>query len=325
LALRGVANFGLVQAYCKNYSAADPKGIPMMLESNPLAKPARKTVGESVAQIEKDLFDARVLLSSSSFTETELNRFNIPAFQARVALYKGDLTAAKKYALEVINSEEFHQKDLVSGDDFRNMWTDTEEGPNEILFKIKNSLSSSVGSLWTTTSDFIYISPSDKLSNIYEAGDVRKDAFIAEDQYGSRYVNKFYTSDRGARVVDIKVCRISEMYFIVAEACAKTNKLDSSNFLLNKIRKARIPGYPDQTYTSESQMMDEILDERLREFAFEGMRFWDLKRNRRAVERESSDAEENWRTMPANSYRFVLPIPNDEILANPNMVQNDNY
>jgi hypothetical protein len=325
LALRGVANFGLVQAYCKNYSAADPKGIPIMLESNPLAKPARKTVGESVAQIEKDLFDARVLLSSSSFTETEMNKFNIPAFQARVALYKGDLNAAKNFALDVIGNVPTHQKDLVSGVNFSNMWTDTEEGPNEILFKIKNSLSSSVGSLWTTTSDFIYISPSDKLSNIYEASDVRKDAYIAEDQYGSRYVNKFYTSDRGARVVDIKVCRISEMYFIVAEACAKTNKLDSANFLLNKIRKARIPGYVDQTYTSESQMMEEILDERLREFAFEGMRFWDLKRNRRSVIRSASDAEESWRTMPANSYRFILPIPNDEILANPNMVQNDNY
>jgi hypothetical protein len=321
LALRAIGHFGILQAYCKNYNPTDPKGIPVMLESNPLAKPARKTVAQSVAQIEQDLNEAMSLLLTSTFTETLLNRFNIPAFQARVALYKGDMNAAKSYALDVINSR---KKTLSNRADFPLIWID--ESQDEVLFMIKNSLSTGVGSLWTTTSDFIYISPSDKLFNIYENGDVRKDTYIGVDDYGSRYVNKFYEStDRGARIVDIKVCRISEMYLIVAEACAKTNKLDSANLFLNTVKRARIANYTDQTFNSESQMMDEILEERLREFAFEGMRFWDLKRNNKSVVRSSTDAEENWRAMPAGSFRFVMPIPNDEILANPNMVQNDNY
>jgi hypothetical protein len=67
------------------------------------------------------------------------------------------------------------------------------------------------------------------------------------------------------------------------------------------------------------------LQERYKELAFEGFRFWDLKRNNLSVERLSSDASAEWQTLSSGNYRFVLPIPNSELLANPNMVQNDNY
>src|SRR5690606_18387631 len=45
LAMRAISHFGLIQSYSGVY---DPNalGVPVMLESNPLARPARNTMGE---------------------------------------------------------------------------------------------------------------------------------------------------------------------------------------------------------------------------------------------------------------------------------------
>ena len=67
LAMRAIAHFGLLQSYCKNYDPADARGVPVMLVSNPLAKPARNTMGEVMAQIESDLSAAKALLPAVTF------------------------------------------------------------------------------------------------------------------------------------------------------------------------------------------------------------------------------------------------------------------
>jgi hypothetical protein len=69
------------------------------------------------------------------------------------------------------------------------------------------------------------------------------------------------------------------------------------------------------------------LDERFKELCFEGFRFFDLKRNALPVARAASDVppQLSWNTLPANDHRFALPIPQHEIFANHNMVQNPGY
>jgi hypothetical protein len=326
LAMRAISHFGLLQAYCKNYNAADPKGVPVMLVSNPVAKPARKSMGEVMNQIEADLAEAKLLLpavSVSSFRDTVLNRVNVAAYQARIALYKKDYDAAANYATEVISTS---VRPLVSGTQFAAIWTD-DDVSSEVLFRIRFATSTSVGGIWTTTGGSIYVAPSDKLTGKYTSDDVRATAYIGEDASGNRYVNKFFSSSRGGRVVDLKACRMAEMYLIRAEANARKASPDiaSASTDLNRLRRARIDAYVDETFSNATALINAIMDERFKELAFEGFRFWDLKRNNLPVDRSASDAAEAWRTLPATSHRFVLPIPNDEILANPNMVQNDNY
>ena len=94
---------------------------------------------------------------------------------------------------------------------------------------------------------------------------------------------------------------------------------------LNALRSNRITGYTNETFASASVLIDAIMLERYKELAFEGFRFWDLKRNDLPVNRLASDASADWQTLPVGNYRFVLPIPNSEILANPNIRQNDGY
>ncbi len=326
LALRGIAHFGLLQAYSKNYNPADPLGVPVMLVSDPLAKPARNTMGEVMAQIEKDLADAKAILpavTAATFTDTTINRINLAAFQARIALYKGDYDNAVTFATEVIGSG---IKPLVSGANFSGIWTDANS--NETLFRVRYLTSTAIGGLWTTTGGVIYIAPSDKLTASYDpATDIRYSTYIGTTSGGDRYLNKFYNSSRGGRVVDMKVCRIAEMYLLRAEANARkaSPNLTAASADLNAVRAARITGYVNETLTTVNDAVTAILNERFKELAFEGFRFFDLKRNNLPVSRNASDASPDWQTLPAGNFRFVMPIPNSEINANPNTVQNEGY
>ncbi len=325
LAMRAIAHFELLQSYCKNYDPADPRGVPVMLVSNPVAKPARNTMGEVMAQIEADLTEARNLLpaiSNSEFTDTVMNRINVAAYQARIALYKKDYNQAITYATEVITSG---IKPLVSGAQFAAIWTD--DVADEVLFRIRYATSTAIGGLFTTTGGNVYVAPSDKLIASYDANDVRASAYVGTNPSGNKYVKKFFTSARGGRVVDLKSCRMAEMYLIRAEANARksTPDLTAGAADLNTLRSNRISGYTNASFSSASVLIDAVMEERFKELAFEGFRFWDLKRNNLSVERSASDASAAWQTLPAGNYRFVLPIPNTELLSNPNMVQNDNY
>lgn len=325
LGLRALGHFGLLQSYSKVYDYNEPLGVPLMLVSNATGQPARNTVGEVMDQIVADLADAKALLpdvTPADFTDTVLNKVNIAAYQARIALYRKDYDQAIAFATEVINS---NVKPLASGAAFASIWTD--QSANEILFKIRYETSNAIGSLWTTAGGDIYIAPSDKLRASYSGSDIRGTVYIGQNSTGNYYVNKFFESARGGRVVHMKAARIAEMYLIRAEANARKASPDIAAAAadLNLLRSNRIAGYVDQTFADVNVLINEIMEERFKELAFEGFRFFDLKRNGLPVQRLASDANPEWAELPANSFRFVLPIPRDEINANPNVVQNNGY
>ncbi len=324
LAIRAISHFGLLQAYCKNYNPGESKGVPLMLVSDALGKPARNTMGQVMAQIETDLSQAKTLLPAQTvltFKDTVMNRVNIAAYQARIALYKKDYAAAITYSSEVINSA---VKPLVTGTAFAGIWTDANS--NETLFRIRYATSTALGGLWTTTGGQYYISPSDKLVATYGADDIRKAAYIGTSG-SDNYVNKYFASSRGGRVLDMKASRIAEMYLIRAEAHAKKASPDLASGAadLNALRTQRIVPYTNETFATAADLSIAVLNERYKELPFEGFRFWDLKLNNLPVVRLASDASPAWQTLPASSSLFILPVPKSEVLLNPNMTQNDGY
>lgn len=325
LALRALGHFELIQCYSKKYDAADAMGVPLMLKSDLLGKPARNTVAEVVTQIEADLNTAKGLVSDASagsYNSLEFNKMSVTALEARVALHKGEWQKAVDYATTVINS---NVRPLVTGDDFRGIWTD--QNTNETLFRLRYENNNTNGAIWTGTGGNVILSPSDKLTNMYDNADIRRNTFIG-DLSGKRTVNKFFVSSRGGRIVDAKPIRTAEMYLIRAEAYAR---LASPNIAagaadLNLLRTNRIAGYSNQTFGSATELINAVIDERFKELCFEGFRFFDLKRLGLPVQRNSSDVDSpNWQTLPADNFRFTFPIPQDEILANPNMVPNPGY
>ncbi|HRN92748.1 MAG TPA: RagB/SusD family nutrient uptake outer membrane protein [Ferruginibacter sp.] len=325
IGLRALGHFGLLQSYTKVYDPNDQLGVPLMLSSNATGLPARNTVGEVMNQIITDLAEAKSLLpdvTPADFTDTVLNKVNIAAYQARIALYRRDYDQAIAFASEVINS---NVKPLASGPAFASIWTD--QSANEVLFKIRYETSTAIGSLWTTLNGNVYIAPSDKLRASYSGTDVRATAYVGQDANNNYYVKKFFESARGGRIVHLKAARTAEMYLIRAEANARkaTPDIAAAAADLNFLRSNRIGGYVDQSFSNINVLINEIMEERFKELAFEGFRYFDLKRNGLPVQRLLSDANAQWAELPANSFRFVLPIPRSEINANPNMIQNDGY
>lgn len=324
LALRAVAHFSLLEFYADRYDPAK-LGVPVMLQSEVFVTKPRNTQGEVMAQIEKDLADAKALLPAvtpASFSDTVMNQVNIAGYQARIALYKRDYSAAITHATTVINSM---VKPLASAAVFPNIWQDASSA--EVLVRRRMATTTSLGALYTLPGGQIYISPSDKLVAALPAGDVRRATFIGTSG-GNNYVNKYFTSSRGGRAVDIKIMRIAEMYLIRAEAYARTGNagdvaLGAAD--LNTLRAARITGYIPVTFATGDALATAILDERFKELCFEGFRFFDLKRNNLPIQRLPSDASADHQTLAAGSFRFTLPIPLFELQANPATVQNPGY
>lgn len=130
------------------------------------------------------------------------------------------------------------------------------------------------------------------------------------------------TTANGNLVNDIKICRISEMYFIKAEAQIHAGLLADAANTLKAIRDKRYSrSQPAPSYANAQEAWKDVLKERRIEFAFEGYRFIDLKRlgllANEGIVRDNRDCEINGAcSLPVTDYRFTLPIPISEITAN---------
>lgn len=127
---------------------------------------------------------------------------------------------------------------------------------------------------------------------------------------------------------DVFVIRLAEMYLIAAEAEFKLNNLASAATYINKIRnRAAIPGREAaMAITAGDVNLDFILDERARELAGEQLRWFDLKRTNKLVERITKlnpDASPY-----VKPFHLVRPIPQIQIDAVTNkseFTQNEQY
>lgn len=114
---------------------------------------------------------------------------------------------------------------------------------------------------------------------------------------------------------DVFVMRLAEMYLIAAEAEFKIGKLDSAAYYINVVRtRAALPGRTANMQITPAQVtLDFILDERAREFAGEQMRWFDLKRTNKLVDRVKGL---NPDAAPfIQSFHIVRPIPQSQIDA----------
>lgn len=166
-------------------------------------------------------------------------------------------------------------------------------------------------------------SPSQKLVNLIDAGDGRKDfatAYITLSNNQRKYYTKKY-KDLSTGTDNVIVFRNAEMYLIRAEANYMLDSIANLNAILadiNTIRnRANLPGIePTGIGNSLIGLIDK---EKQIEFAFEGKRWFDLIRTGKALG-----------IVPTVNqvYQFLFPIPQSEIIANPNINiedQNEGY
>ncbi|MFB6455266.1 RagB/SusD family nutrient uptake outer membrane protein [Chitinophaga sp. Hz27] len=341
LFLRAYTHFELFRYYCTNYIPGK-MAMPYM-EAATLSNQSRMDMEPYFQKLNADLAAAKALVPASLADKNRVNQATVSALQARVALYTKDWAKAETYATEFIN-----QLPLATMAQFPGIWTDANTA--EVSYQIvRPSSSARLGSLWRGTSTApggvvkvgsITWLPSDKLWNMYDqTNDIRFTAYLvneplltADNNRPSKIIKKYagggYNST-SENVANAKVFRTGEMYLIRAEARAEQNKFTGANSAesdLNDLRTARIKAYVPVVLASKDAAISAIMDERFKELPFEGHRFWDLKRRGLAVSRLASDAPNaNAVTLPADNFRFVMPIPQTELNANKLMKQNDGY
>jgi starch-binding outer membrane protein, SusD/RagB family len=324
-ALKAMAYYEtLIYVMPPGYNAAAP-GLALVNETCLTCTPARNSVGDVVAEIERLLGLARastLIPNAPTGNAIKLCKAVIATYQARVALLKRAFPAAATFASDAIT---FSGKTLPTTPSamFSPYWSDANE--SESIFKFRNQVTPQLS--WRDTNGDVFFEPSDKLKALFDrTNDTRFATYFGAIGTDTSNVIKYKGSTFGATINDLKLIRLAELYLIRAEANAEANQLLAAANDLNALRKARITGYVDQTFTVQQTLIDAVVAERSKELCFEGFRFFDLKRKGLPINRLASDVQSlAWQNLPAGDYRFTLPIPQDAINANPNTTQNPGY
>jgi hypothetical protein len=331
LALRALMYFELVKHFSRPYTVVGPTalGVPLVLTNDPFNKPSRNTLGEVYAQIEKDLKDAIPLLTDEERSSGYINEWAAKGILARMYQFKGDWGNALTTAQDIINNSGYTLIDLST---FTNYWrsnTARNDGL-ETLFEVVNDL---VGNAANDALSYFYDQAgygdalaANALYNLYPASDIRKSLILPSSptRGNVRVVNKYPNSTQPEKD-EVKIIRLSEVYLIAAEAAYNLNNELLAKEYLNAIGSRRDIAFVPYTSTGAA-LLNDILLERRKELAFEGHRYWDLARYNLPVTRVNT--ANNYAGVPLTiaptNFRRILPIPQTELDANPNIRNQQN-
>ena len=339
-ALRALAHFDLLQDYGQHFvsgqGGANSLGVPYVKTYKDPAnlEPARATVASNIGDIAGDLTTAINMMNDSYNTTTSyMTKAGAYAILARAALYAGSVDpslystadSAAKWVIansgaSPVGASGFtasYVTDNASNSIFELAMSGTDNrGINGIANILRGP---TYGDVRVLTGD----GANPDLMDIYDAEDVR----AASDMLGTAQgyptmLGKFPTMNGSD---NITLFRIEEMHLIAAETSLRAGNAADALTYLNNIPAIR--GLGAGYYASAT--LENILLERRKEFAFEGLRFHDL--SRMGMDMPLIDAfkqlnDDKTGTPPTfGSYRYAYPISLSERNANPNMVQNYGY
>jgi starch-binding outer membrane protein, SusD/RagB family len=297
---------------------------------------SRNTNVEVYTQVEADLLQAIALLPTANLGTANVYRASKAAAQAllaRVYLYWGRNDRAEALATEAMATAGLTNDGtgLVTSANYVSSFN-TFPNP-ESLFEVEirqvdwstvdgvNNSVSSLASNATPGAQFI-LSASLQLIASYEPGDIRLQTWTPTTRAG--FAGAVYSSNkwRGAKgqyLENLPLIRASELYLIRAEARSKTNNEAGARADLNALRSKRNLGPVDAGLTGNA-LFERILQEKRVEFAMEGHRFFDLKRNGLDIRKHR-----NLPVVPYADYRVLSNLPLGQLQLNDKLEQNPGY
>lgn len=330
-AIRAYMHFELLRFYGDYNDLSSNYGIPYVVKSG-INTPARLSVEESYNKIEADLLMAYDTMPSIFTDKFRITKDAVRAMLSRLYLYKKDYNNAIKYSSELIET-----MDLNSKETYADIWSDSDF--TEIIFSLdKIPGNGAIGEIFTSSNGDVSFHPSFDLINTVGVNelDVRNEiistdisnTFVTTTETDKLVVGKYLGTEPNPGLNDIKMFRLSEQYLIRAEAYAHLGMLTEAANDYNTLRNNRIFDYSNVVFNSKDVALTSILEERRIELAFEGHRWFDLRRYEQGISRIDEDIElvPLAKELPATSHIFkYFPIPQDEIFANKSMDQNLGY
>lgn len=319
-------------------------------------RPSRTPKAQVYDLIVKDLLQAISLLPDrSTYTGTDIGRASKGAATGMLA--KVYLTLGK-YTETVTLCRQVTSYGYTLNSNYADNFTPATKNSGESLFEVQYSGKTSFSfwdnenqASWVSTftgprnSDFVgggygWNQPTAEFVNQYEANDNRKDKTILYvgcpsfdgKQYLASYsvtgynlrkflVPKSVSSDYDTNPSNWPVLRYSDVLLMEAEASCELNNLADALVPLNKVRQRA--GLPAINSLSQTDLRDKIRKERRIELAFEGQRWFDLIRYDKGQYAQSF-LQSIGKTNFAPKH-LLLPVPQKEIDANPNLAQNAGY
>jgi len=307
-------------------------GVPIMergaIAVEEIVYGARATIEETYAFIYRDLEEAYELIpvANNSRGPFFATKGAVAALFSRVALYKGDYERVVAESQKAINSG---IASFPNAEQLEASWR-SERHP-ESFFEIPFATPDNVGSNESLRATFMtrttvestatashgnVVLSEDLLAQFSEADGRR--AFIQSGLGANRAfyeINKFASKNGVPNLDNVPVIRYAEVLLNRAEAYAALNQTAAANAELNKIRtRANLAAVNLQG----DALKAEILQQRRLEFAFEGHRFFDLKRLGMPIVKESE-------TIAFEDLRILSRIPVREVEINTNLKQNFGY
>lgn len=343
LAARAMVHFDLLRVYSKPVSGAqadlNAPGIPYVTTTDLKDLPGRGTVKQCYDNVVADLVKAADLINPANGVG-RLNKAAVYGLLSRVYLYGGEWQKCIDAAGACLDVS----ADPGSLTTFAAIWKDASEVG--VIFKLKimtqdrsggqpiaigngysQSTPSGLRSEWVV---------SHSLALLYTAEDIRSAAYLLKAKFGtSDYmaVGKYMGRGGGApaNLVDIKYLRVAEVLLNRAEAYAMLGTDAAALADLDALRSQRYSNFAAGTETGQA-LKDAVDKERRLELAFEGDRWFTLKRKGLPVARDAfGDLADGTgtpyfvRDLPANDNRWLIPIPLEYINANPNLTQNPGF
>ncbi|EDM35378.1 hypothetical protein PBAL39_12950 [Pedobacter sp. BAL39] len=318
LFVRAYAFYSLLSVFSKAYDATTATtdlGIPLKLSGRIEQIVPRNSVQECYDQIIKDILEASETLNES----INPNKRNQPSKVAAFGMLARVYLSMRNYELAEVYVDK-SLKIFSTLTDFNNL---VDNGNSAFSLNSEETIyytfASATGGYFYIRSYGTYgVDPS--LINTYEQNDIRLKVYYIKDNLGNYKIRPINTIDP----FPFSGLATDEMYLIKSECLARRNDISNALIYLNALKikrwnpNATIPSkpYENENASTTETALNKILLERRKALIFRGTRWTDLKRfnleGRNVI--ISRKLDDKIFSLEPNSLRYVLPIPEDEIL-----------
>jgi hypothetical protein len=297
LATRAWSNFMMASYYCKPYVAATAStdlGFPIITVADVNIRTyPRGTVQQTYDFIIKDLTDALVSINTKPLTVTRWSKPAVEGMLGKVYLFMGKYNEALpllKAALADVTANGQatlynYNQTLAAGGSFLPITVNSgpSGGPGNLQNDLTEAVVSKVFYCGTYTGNYtgndgLVLTP--QAQALYGANDLRLLLYTNKNQDNS--VNAAGRIRKYGVMYSRWGLQLPELYLLAAEAKARTTDLSGAVTDVETLRKNRMPAadatVPAATAGNQTLLIKFIMEERIREFALEGYRWFDMRR-----------------------------------------------
>lgn len=303
--LRALMHFNLANLHAPAYTTCNPistKAIPLKLDSDVESTLSRDNLETVYQSILNDIESARSYLNVDSWSTGYNYRFNtlsVDALKSRVCLYMGKWNDARKAAEAVLA---VNKRLSTMPGELPNQYNSVEN-----IVALEQVMTAQYARAFKVNKDFY---------SKYASNDLRKKAY-----FNQVTASNILLAKGGSNTFSCTL-RVGEMLLNAAEAAWHEGIYDVAAEYLLTLQRARFSdgGSAKEIAVaamSNDELLVEILEERARELAFEGHRWFDLRRTGQPRLERTFKGETF--VLEQGDARYTIRIPSAAISANPGL------